>query len=501
MIRALAVALFALSLSAQDAVSIANLVRDPVPDAARLQSALGAADSLTRATAARVIAVRGVTAALPRVREVLATEKNAEAAREQIRALVINGSREDVAFAAKQLARLPASIDSDFTNAIARRGAPEATALFLEYQPVLRDAPSFVVLSLLGLPAEIQKTTLRLIQANNANAVRTLFSQMGIAKIAAGAEVIAAALQSSSTDIRAIAMWDLTRGGGAIPEVQAREGASVEEAFAAEVLRRMRGQAPAEREDWLAWLRTDRGRARVPVAEEVRKHLTEKERNAIVDQRLAGLPSAPSFAEARQVAAPPFRLSIELPAGLAAKLIDRTRCKAQWIGTAAVSIDRAGRVQSAKPTITEPKCAETAETLLRLSLAEPIGLAAALESPHLLLVKAEGTGCYDEHPPDAGDTELRAIGGEITAPKIVKRVEPDYPLSARQAGIGGVVLAEAIITRSGCVRDVRLLRQTESPALNASALLALAKWKFTPGMLDGQPVDVIFYLTLNFRLR
>jgi hypothetical protein len=30
-------------------------------------------------------------------------------------------------------------------------------------------------------------------------------------------------------------------------------------------------------------------------------------------------------------------------------------------------------------------------------------------------------------------------------------------------------------------------------------LLALAKWKFEPGMLDGQPVDVVFNLTVDHR--
>jgi protein TonB len=500
MIRVFAAAFLALSLSAQDAPSIAMLVRDPALDAARVQSVLGATDPLVRATAARVATVRGVTGALPRIREVLATEKNAEAAREQIRALVINGSEEDVAFAATQLARFPSSIDSDFSEAIARRGAPAATELYLKYQPQLRDVRPFVMQSLFGRPAEIHATTLRFIVANDARAVRTLIDGARAAKMPVNAEVIAAALQSSSSEIRAAAMWDLAEGGN-VPEVAVREGASVAEAFAGEVLRRMRGSKPVERAEWLAWLETGAGRAGVPSAESVRKQLTEKEREALIDKRFASMAKGPSVEASRQVATPPFRVSTELPAGLAAKLFDKTRCNAAWIGTAAVQLDRAGRVQTADASITETKCAEVAETLLLLSFAEPVGLTSELASPHMLLVKPKGGGCFDEHPAGTTSSEMHRIGGDITVPKVIKREEPEYPLSARQAGIGGVVLAEAIITRSGCVRDVRLLRQTESPALNAAALLALSKWKFTPGALDGQPVDVIFHLTLNFRLR
>ena len=58
-----------------------------------------------------------------------------------------------------------------------------------------------------------------------------------------------------------------------------------------------------------------------------------------------------------------------------------------------------------------------------------------------------------------------------------------------------------MITKSGCVRSVRLITQAPYPSLNGAAVMAISKWQFEPGRLNGQPVDVIFNLTIRFYLR
>jgi protein TonB len=112
--------------------------------------------------------------------------------------------------------------------------------------------------------------------------------------------------------------------------------------------------------------------------------------------------------------------------------------------------------------------------------------------------------CLDEDPPLSAGTATFRSGGAIIEPKIVKRVEPQFPRSAREAMTGGrnvLVIVESVISRTGCVRSLRLLAQSPYPELNGAALLALSKWKFHPGELDGKPVDVIFNLTVNFITR
>jgi protein TonB len=71
---------------------------------------------------------------------------------------------------------------------------------------------------------------------------------------------------------------------------------------------------------------------------------------------------------------------------------------------------------------------------------------------------------------------------------------------ARKARISGVVIIETIIDRNGNVTDARILKGLPM-GLDQSALDAVKRWKFKPGTLNGQPVPVIFTLTVNFTLQ
>ena len=61
------------------------------------------------------------------------------------------------------------------------------------------------------------------------------------------------------------------------------------------------------------------------------------------------------------------------------------------------------------------------------------------------------------------------------------------------------MILEATIDASGNVRDVRVLKPLPD-GLSEAARDALKQWKFAPGTLDGRPVDVIFNVTISFRL-
>jgi TonB family protein len=79
-------------------------------------------------------------------------------------------------------------------------------------------------------------------------------------------------------------------------------------------------------------------------------------------------------------------------------------------------------------------------------------------------------------------------------------VEPVYTETARKARIEGIVIIETIIDRQGNVTDARMLKGLPL-GLDQSALDAVKKWKFKPGTLNGQPVPVIFTLTVTFKLQ
>jgi len=58
----------------------------------------------------------------------------------------------------------------------------------------------------------------------------------------------------------------------------------------------------------------------------------------------------------------------------------------------------------------------------------------------------------------------------------------------------------ALSDRNGNVTDARVLKPLPM-GLDNAALEAVKRWKFTPGTLNGQPVPVIYNLTVNFRLQ
>ena len=55
------------------------------------------------------------------------------------------------------------------------------------------------------------------------------------------------------------------------------------------------------------------------------------------------------------------------------------------------------------------------------------------------------------------------------------------------------------MTEEGCIASVRLLRG--HPALSLEAMTTVSQWEFEPATLNGEPVDIYFSLTVNFRLK
>ena len=111
-----------------------------------------------------------------------------------------------------------------------------------------------------------------------------------------------------------------------------------------------------------------------------------------------------------------------------------------------------------------------------------------------------GTGEAKEAPPEPKPEGPLRVGGDVKAPVVIKRVEPLYPDTARKAKIAGVVIVEAIIDKDGNVDKAKVLKGL-SMGLSEAAVEAVRKWKFKPGTMNGEPVDVIFDLTVNFTLQ
>jgi periplasmic protein TonB len=101
-------------------------------------------------------------------------------------------------------------------------------------------------------------------------------------------------------------------------------------------------------------------------------------------------------------------------------------------------------------------------------------------------------------PPVQRPTGPIRITNGLKPPAKVFHVDPVYPVMARQAHIEGVVIVEATIDETGRIDRLKVLRS--APLLDAAALEAVRRWRYTPTLLNGVPVPVLLTITVSFKL-
>ena len=104
-------------------------------------------------------------------------------------------------------------------------------------------------------------------------------------------------------------------------------------------------------------------------------------------------------------------------------------------------------------------------------------------------------------PPSApiaeGPRKPVRVGGEIKQPKLLYGPEPVYPILALQTHISGVVVIDAIIDEKGNVTSEKAL--SGQPILIPAALEAVARRKYEPTVLDGEPTPIDLRVEVAFR--
>ncbi len=87
----------------------------------------------------------------------------------------------------------------------------------------------------------------------------------------------------------------------------------------------------------------------------------------------------------------------------------------------------------------------------------------------------------------------------ISPPELIKRVDPVYPEVARQARVEGAVILLVRTDVKGRVKNVMVLRSI--PLLNLAAMDAVRQWIYKPLLIDGEPWEAVFTVTVNFNLK
>jgi serine/threonine-protein kinase len=90
------------------------------------------------------------------------------------------------------------------------------------------------------------------------------------------------------------------------------------------------------------------------------------------------------------------------------------------------------------------------------------------------------------------------VGGTVQGAKLISQPQPVYPQLAKQARVQGVVELSAVISRDGTITELKVV--SGHPLLVDAAVAAVKQWTYQPTMLNGEPVEVLTTIEVNFTL-
>lgn len=125
----------------------------------------------------------------------------------------------------------------------------------------------------------------------------------------------------------------------------------------------------------------------------------------------------------------------------------------------------------------------------------PLGLRYDLVAEKIVIRPDQRSGVIQAEPPPG----YYRVGGDIKPPKVLTRVEPDYPEGAKKARISGVVIVEARIGDDGTVRGATVLKGLPY-GLDQAAVDAVRQWVFQPATYRDKAVPVVYNVIVRFDL-
>jgi len=90
------------------------------------------------------------------------------------------------------------------------------------------------------------------------------------------------------------------------------------------------------------------------------------------------------------------------------------------------------------------------------------------------------------------------VGANVQQNMLISQPPAVYPPLAKQAGVQGVVKLSATIAKDGTMQHLEVI--SGHPLLIPAALDAVKQWVYKPTLLNGQPVEVVTQIDVNFTL-
>ena len=91
------------------------------------------------------------------------------------------------------------------------------------------------------------------------------------------------------------------------------------------------------------------------------------------------------------------------------------------------------------------------------------------------------------------------IEGEVAQSNLIRKVQPIYPVPAKVARTQGTVELEADISKEGVPVEIRVV-SSPSDDLSQASLEAVRQWRYRPTLLNGNPVEIVTEVIVNFTL-
>jgi periplasmic protein TonB len=89
----------------------------------------------------------------------------------------------------------------------------------------------------------------------------------------------------------------------------------------------------------------------------------------------------------------------------------------------------------------------------------------------------------------------------VQAANLLQQVRPVYPGALQAAGIEGTVLLEAVISKDGAPASLTPRNTSVDPAFISAAMDAVRQWRYRPALLNGEPIEVLTTIQVDFKLR
>ena len=88
---------------------------------------------------------------------------------------------------------------------------------------------------------------------------------------------------------------------------------------------------------------------------------------------------------------------------------------------------------------------------------------------------------------DAQFNGINASDGEYLP---IFKVQPRYPRRALERGIEGYVIVEFTVTKTGAVKDIKVVEANPPKIFNQATINAVQKFKYKPRVVDQTPIEV-----------